>query len=103
MRHVVDVRAAPSLSGYMYTDHTPCMITLRANPRRSAIARAKKGSWKVATLPRRLPRLDVTPLVDLQFNRSKPGEAPNEVDMVVEKMEAKMANIQDSLDRSNRD
>ena len=96
MRHVVDVRAAPSLQGYVHTDHTPCVITLRGNPRRSARARLRSSNrWRMPKLPTRLKRLDTTPLCDQQFKGSKEGEAPNEVDMVVEKMEAKLENVED--------
>ena len=94
MRHVVDVRAAPELSGYMDTDHVPCVITLRGNPRRTARARAKGTRWRGPKLPTRVKRLDVTALTAAQFKKSDVGEIQNEVTMVVEKMETKLRNME---------
>ena len=46
-------------------------------------------------LPTRLKRLDTTPVCDQQFKGSKEGEDPNEVDMVVRKMEVKLENVEE--------
>ena len=91
-RHVMDVRAAPELSGYLDSDHTPCVITLRGNPR-TVRAHARSGFWRVAGLRQKLGRLDMTPLTDLQFKGSEPGEPPNVVDLMGDAMEAKLDEI----------
>ena len=91
-RHVMDVRAAPELSGYLDSDHTPCVITLRGNPR-TARAHARSGFWRVAGLRQKPGRLDMTPLTDLQFKGSDPGELPNVVDRIGEAMETKLDQV----------
>ena len=91
-RHVVDARAAPELQGYVDTDHTPCVITIRGNPRTKR-EKAKSGRWRVAGLSERPKRLDVTSLADDRFEGSKEGEAPNKVDQVGDGMEAKLGQI----------
>ena len=96
-RHIMDARAAPELKGYMDTDHTACVVTIRGNPR-TARAKAKSSFWRVTGLSQKKGRLDLTPLTDLQFKISPPDEPSNAVDLMCDAMEARLDNIHDMAD-----
>ena len=95
-RHIMDVRAEPNLSGYIHTDHVPCVITIRGNPRTKKTQQSRK--WREQALPKKPGRLDVTTLTEAQFKRDKVGGEDNDVEKVAVMMESKVNQIKNSSD-----